>query len=183
MPGCALALEEVSEEANYPKGVFQTMLIGSSKIEGAVDDDCVRAATLTGSGPAGSAVAETAGRNLKKTVLELGGSDPFVVLDDADLGAAVETCVTARNQDGGQPCLAAKRSIVHTDVYDEFVDAAEDLTVGDPTDEDTDMGPQADAHLIANLHEQVEASIEAGATVLPKANRSAERASSTCRRC
>jgi len=170
VPGCALALEEVFEEAGYPEGVFQTLLVGSSKIDDVLRDDRVRAATLTGSGPAGRAVAETAGNQLKKTVLELGGSDPFVVLDDADLEAAVETGVMARTQNGGQSCIAAKRFIVHTDVYDEyvdrFVDAFEALTVGEPTDEETDVGPQADPDLMAELHEQVTQSVEAGATVV-----------------
>jgi succinate-semialdehyde dehydrogenase/glutarate-semialdehyde dehydrogenase len=170
VPGCAMALQEVFQEAGYPEGAFQTLLVGSGKIEGVLEDDRVRAATLTGSGPAGRAVAETAGRNLKKTVLELGGSDPFIVLDDADIEAAVDTGVTARTQNGGQSCIAAKRFIVHTDVYDEYVDrlvdAFENLTVGDPMDEDVDMGAQADPDLMAELHEQVEQSVEAGATVL-----------------
>ena len=170
VPGCALALEEVFEEAGYPEGVFQTLLVGSGKVEDVLTDDRVRAATLTGSGPAGRAVAETAGRELKKTVLELGGSDPFVVLDDADIEAAVETGVQARNQNGGQSCIAAKRFIVHEAVYDEYVDelvdAFENLTVGDPMDEDTDIGSQADPDLMAELHEQVQASVDAGATVL-----------------
>jgi succinate-semialdehyde dehydrogenase/glutarate-semialdehyde dehydrogenase len=115
-------------------------------------------------------VASAAGTNLKKTVLELGGSDPFVVLDDANLGAAAETGAWARNLNGGQSCIAAKRFVVHTDVYDEFVDLlveeTEALTVGDPTDEETDVGPQAREDLMWDLHEQVERSIEAGATVL-----------------
>ncbi|WP_340100069.1 NAD-dependent succinate-semialdehyde dehydrogenase [Salinibaculum salinum] len=170
VPGCALALEEVFEEAGYPEGVFQTLLIGSSKVDGILADDRVRAATLTGSGPAGRAVAETAGKNLKKTVLELGGSDPFIVLDDADLEAAVETGVQARTLNGGQSCIAAKRFIVHEAVYDEYVDrlvdAFENLTVGDPTDQETDVGPQADPDLMEELHDQVQQSIDAGATVL-----------------
>ena len=170
VPGCALALEEVFAEAGYPEGVFQTMLIGSEQVEDVLADDRVRAATLTGSGPAGSAVAETAGKHLKKTVLELGGSDPFVVLEDADLERAVETGVLARTQNGGQSCIAAKRFIVHEVVYDEYVDrlvaAFEELTVGDPMDEATDVGPQADPDLMAELHEQIRESVEAGATVL-----------------
>jgi succinate-semialdehyde dehydrogenase/glutarate-semialdehyde dehydrogenase len=170
VPGCAVALEEVFREAGYPAGVFQTLLIGSDRVDDVLADDRVRAATLTGSGPAGRTVAETAGRHLKKTVLELGGSDPFVVLDDADLDAAVETGVLARTQNGGQSCIAAKRFVVHTEVYDEYVDrlvdAFEALTVGDPMAEDTDVGPQADPDLMADLHEQVEASVDAGATLL-----------------
>ncbi|GGM48565.1 NAD-dependent succinate-semialdehyde dehydrogenase [Haloarcula argentinensis] len=170
VPGCALALEEVFAEAGYPDGAFQTLLVGSSDVDGILADDRVRAATLTGSGPAGRAVAETAGKHLKKTVLELGGSDPFIVLDDADLDAALETGVQARTLNGGQSCIAAKRFIVHTDVYEEYVDglvaAFEDLTVGDPMSDETDVGPQADPDLMAELHDQVQASVDAGATVL-----------------
>ncbi|MFP8952241.1 NAD-dependent succinate-semialdehyde dehydrogenase [Natrialbaceae archaeon A-arb3/5] len=170
VPGCALALEEVFTEAGFPEGVFQTLLVGSDEVDDVLADDRVKAATLTGSGPAGRAVAATAGENLKKTVLELGGSDPFVVLDDADLDAAAETGVWARNQNGGQSCIAAKRFIVEEAVYDEYVDklAAEfaDLVVGDPMDEETDVGAQASPDLMDDLHEQVEASVEAGATVV-----------------
>ncbi|WP_121822288.1 NAD-dependent succinate-semialdehyde dehydrogenase [Halostella salina] len=170
VPGCARAIEDVLREAGYPEGVFQTLLVGSDAVDDVLADDRVRAATLTGSGPAGSAVASTAGEHIKKTVLELGGSDPFVVLDDADLDDAAETGAWARNLNGGQSCIAAKRFVVHTAVYDEFVDRLVDeveaLTVGDPTDEATDVGPQASADLMADLHEQVEASIDAGATVL-----------------
>ena len=169
VPGCALALEEVFREAGYPEGVFQTLLIESDAVEDVLTDDRVRAATLTGSGPAGRAVAETAGKHLKKTVLELGGSDPFIVFPDADLKAAIETGIHARNQNGGQSCIAAKRFLVHTDVYEEFlsglVDGFEDLVVGDPMDDKTDVGPQASPGLMETLHEQVEASVDAGATI------------------
>jgi succinate-semialdehyde dehydrogenase/glutarate-semialdehyde dehydrogenase len=170
VPGCALAIEEVFEEAGYPEGAFQTVLAPSDLVDDVLADDRVRAATLTGSGPAGRAVAASAGENLKKTVLELGGSDPFVVLDDADLDAAAETGAWARNLNGGQSCIAAKRFVVHTDVYDAFleklVDEIESLTVGDPMDEATDVGPQAREDLMETLHEQVRASVEAGATVV-----------------
>ena len=170
VPGCAVAIEEVFREAGYPDGVFQSLLIPSDLVDDIVADDRVRAATVTGSGPAGSAVASTAGENLKKTVLELGGSDPFVVLDDADVDDAAETGAWARNLNGGQSCIAAKRFVVHADVHDEFLDRfveeVEALAVGDPTDEDTDVGPQARAGLLEDLHEQVQASVEAGATVL-----------------
>jgi len=170
VPGCAMALEEVFEEAGYPEGAFQTLLVGSDRMDDVIADDRIRAATLTGSGPAGRAVAETAGRHLKKTVLELGGSDPFIVLDDADLDSAVETGVVARTLNGGQSCIAAKRFVLHDAIAEEFTDRLvaefEDLRVGDPMDEDTDVGPQADPDLMADLHEQVEASVEAGATVL-----------------
>lgn len=169
VPGCALAIEEVFREAGYPEGVFQSLLIPSDLVEDIVSDERVRAATLTGSGPAGRAVAASAGENLKKTVLELGGSDPFVVLDDADIEAAADVGVRARTQNGGQSCIAAKRFIVHTDVYEPFVERLiegfDSLVVGDPTDEDTDVGPQARPDLMRELHEQVAASVEAGATV------------------
>lgn len=167
VPGCALAIEQVFREAGYPEDVFQSLLIPSDLVDDVITDDRVRAATITGSGPAGQAVASTAGEHLKKTVLELGGSDPYVVLDDADLSTAAETGAWARNQNGGQSCIAAKRFVVHTDVYDDFldrfVDEIESLTVGDPTDEDTDVGPQARQGLLDDLHEQVEDSVEAGA--------------------
>ncbi len=169
VPGCALAIEEVFRKAGYPEGVFQTLLVGSSEVDDILKDDRVRAATLTGSGPAGRAVAKTAGEHLKKTVLELGGSDPFVVLEDADLREAAETGAWARNLNGGQSCIAAKRFVVHTEVYEEFLDhfvrEVEDLTVGDPTKEETDVGPQADERLMNQLHEQVQQSVDAGANV------------------
>jgi len=170
VPGCALAVEQVFRDAGYPEGTFQSLLIPSDLVDDALADDRVRAATLTGSAGAGRAVASTAGEQLEKTVLELGGSDPFVVLDDADLEAAVETGAWARNQNGGQSCIAAKRFVVHEAVYDQFLDrfveAVESLAVGDPMDEDTDVGPQADEDLMSELHEQVEDSVEAGATVV-----------------
>ncbi|WP_276271995.1 NAD-dependent succinate-semialdehyde dehydrogenase [Haloarcula litorea] len=170
VPECAIAIEEVFEEAGYPDDVFQSLLVGSDLVDGILEDDRVRAATLTGSGPAGRSVASTAGEQLKKTVLELGGSDPFVVLDDADVAAAAETGAWARNLNSGQSCIAAKRFVVHTDVYDEFLDRfveeVESLTVGDPMDEDTDVGPQAREGLLEDLHEQVSESVDAGAEVL-----------------
>jgi succinate-semialdehyde dehydrogenase/glutarate-semialdehyde dehydrogenase len=170
VPGCAMAIEEVFREAGYPEGVFKSLLIPSDQVADIIADDRVRAATLTGSGPAGRSVAATAGENLKKTVLELGGSDPFVVLDDADVEAAAETGTWARNQNGGQSCIAAKRFVVHTAVYDEFLDAfraeIESLVVGDPMDEQTDLGPQARPDLLDDLHEQVQASVDAGATLV-----------------
>ncbi len=170
VPGCALAIESVFRDAGYPEGVFQSLLIPSDRVETVLADDRVRAATVTGSGPAGRAVAATAGDHLMKTVLELGGSDPFVVLDDADVAAAADTGTQARNQNGGQSCIAAKRFVVHTDVYDEFlrrfVDEFESLVVGDPMDDETDIGPQARPELLSDLHEQVTESVDAGATVV-----------------
>ena len=170
VPGCALALEQLFRDAGYPAGVFQSVLAPADLVDDVIADDRVQAATLTGSGPAGRAVASTAGDNLKKTVLELGGSDPFVVLEDADLKAAAERGAWARNQNGGQSCIAAKRFVVVDDVYDAFVDqlvaATEALTVGDPLDPSTDVGPQASPRFLETLHDQVTASVEAGATVL-----------------
>jgi len=170
VPGCAEAIADVLRKAGYPEGVFQSLLAPSDLVDDIVADDRVRAATVTGSGPAGRAVASAAGDELKKTVLELGGSDPFVVLDDADLAAAAETGAWARTLNGGQSCIAAKRFVVHTDVYeaflDRFVDEVEAFTVGDPMDEDTEVGPQARRDLRDDLHKQVRASVEAGATVV-----------------
>lgn len=170
VPGCATAIEEIFEEAGYPEGVFQTLLVGSDAVDDVLADHRIRGVTLTGSEVAGQAVAATAGENLKKTVLELGGSDPYIVLDDADLDAAAETGAWARLQNGGQSCIAAKRFFVHTDVYEAFTDRLveemEALTVGDPMDEDTDIGPQASFDLMDDLHEQVERSVAAGATVV-----------------
>nr|WP_276235121.1 NAD-dependent succinate-semialdehyde dehydrogenase [Halosegnis sp. DT85] len=169
VPECALAIESVFEEAGFPEGVFRTLVVGSERAEEVIRDDRVRAVTLTGSEPAGRAVGGAAGEELKPSVLELGGSDPFVVLDDADLAAAASVGASARTLNSGQSCIAAKRFVVHTDVYDEFLERfvaeMESLVVGDPTDEGTDVGPQAREDLMAEVHEQVTASVEAGATV------------------
>jgi succinate-semialdehyde dehydrogenase/glutarate-semialdehyde dehydrogenase len=166
VPGCARAIEDVFERAGAPDGAFTSLLIGSSGIDDVIEDDRVRAVTLTGSDGAGRAVAETAGSQLKKTVLELGGSDPFVVLEDAPMEETVETAVRARLINNGQSCIAAKRFIVVEDVYDEFVDRFVDemasQTVGDPTDEATDLGPQAREDLMSDLHEQVAETVERG---------------------
>jgi len=169
VPGCATAIQDVFEEAGYPEGIFTTLMVGSDAIGDVISDDRVRAVTLTGSEGAGRSVGETAGRNLKHHVLELGGSDPFVVLDDAPMERACEVGARARIINSGQSCIAAKRFIVHEDVYDEFldvfIDEIESLQTGDPTDDDTDVGPQAREGLMADLHEQVEATVEQGATV------------------
>jgi len=170
VPRCALAIEEVFKEAGFPEGCFTTLLVDSSSVPGIVEDDRVAAVTLTGSEYAGRSVAETAGRNLKKCVLELGGSDPYVVLEDADITEAAKTGARARNQNSGQSCIAAKRFIVVEDIYEEFLDEltaeVESLKVGDPTVESTDVGPQASEDLLKELHRQVEASVDAGATVV-----------------
>jgi succinate-semialdehyde dehydrogenase/glutarate-semialdehyde dehydrogenase len=169
VPGCAEAIAEVFDDAGYPDGAFETLLIEVDQVSDVIADDRIRAVTLTGSGPAGRAVASTAGENLKKTVLELGGSDPFIVLDDADITAAAEAGAWARTLNNGQSCIAAKRFIVHSDIYDVFLDRLRDemisYTIGDPLDETTDVGPQARNDLCANLHSQVERSVEAGATL------------------
>ena len=170
VPGSALAIEAVFEDAGFPEDAFQTLLIGSDTVESILTDERCRAATLTGSNAAGEAVASTAGGQAKKTVLELGGSDPFVVLDDAPIEETVEQAVYGRTQNNGESCIAAKRFVVHTDVYDEFrerfVEEMEALTVGDPTDEDVDVGPQAQQSLLEDLHEQVEETVDAGGELL-----------------
>lgn len=169
VPGCAQAIEGVFREAGYPEGVFQTLLIGSGQVERVLTDDRVRAATLTGSEYAGRAVGETAGHEIKKTVLELGGSDPFIVLDDADLGRAAEIGARARCINSGQSCIAAKRFIVHERVYDDFLDSfvaeMKQLKIGDPMSAETDVGPQTREDLMDDLHDQVERTIGQGATV------------------
>ncbi|MFC4544492.1 NAD-dependent succinate-semialdehyde dehydrogenase [Halosolutus amylolyticus] len=166
VPGCARAIEDVFREAGYPDGAFSSLLIDSDEIDAVLEDDRIAGVTLTGSDGAGRAVAETAGNELTKTVLELGGSDPFVVLDDAPMEKTVETAVQARLINNGQSCIAAKRFIVHTDVYDEFLDRFVDemdaQVVGDPMDEKTDIGPQAREDLMDDLHEQVEETIDRG---------------------
>lgn len=170
VPGCALAIDEVFREAGYPDGVFQSLLIPSDRVDNLIADDRIRAVTLTGSDQAGRAVAASAGDHLKKTVLELGGSDPFVILDDADIETAAEAGAWARTQNGGQSCIAAKRFLVQTDIYDafleKFVQEMNALEVGEPMDEDTDVGPQAREHLMEELHTQVEASITPGAETI-----------------
>lgn len=144
VPQTALYLEELFREAGFPDDVFQTLLIGSGTIERVLRDDRVVAATLTGSAPAGQSVASIAGDALKPTVLELGGSDPFIVMPSADLAAAAGVAVTSRNQNNGQSCISAKRFFVHRDVAEEFTrlfaEKIAALTVGDPMDPDTDVG-------------------------------------------
>ena len=170
VPQCALAIEDVLRGAGFDDDEFQTLLVGSELVETILDDPRVRAATLTGSGPAGGSVASAAGRRIKKTVLELGGSDPFVVMPSADLAAAVETAVAARTVNNGQSCIAAKRFIVHQDVYDEFEDAfvsrMSALRVGDPLDPATQVGPLATATIRDEVHAQVEETVAAGARLL-----------------
>ena len=170
VPQCALALEEVFQEAGFPAGAFQNLFISNEQVATVLEDQRVRAATLTGSERAGSAVAGKAGQQLKKTVLELGGSDPFIVLADADIDRAVAVAVKARMQNCGQSCIAAKRFIVVREVADAFTDAfvqqMEALQQGNPNDDATDYGPMARADLADQLAEQVETSVAQGAELL-----------------
>ena len=170
VPRCALAIEDVLRDAGLAGGAFQTLLIEAGRVGRVIDDARVAAVTLTGSDRAGQAVARQAGSALKKTVLELGGSDPFIVLPSADLDAAVETAVRARIVNNGQSCIAAKRFIVADAVAGEFerrfVQAFEALTVGDPMDPATAVGPLATADGLATLDAQVRRSVDAGATLL-----------------
>ncbi|MGH9816444.1 MAG: aldehyde dehydrogenase family protein, partial [Candidatus Acidiferrales bacterium] len=167
---CALALQEIFRRAGFPEGAFQALLMSPKRVARVIADRRVKAVTLTGSDVAGSKVAEQAGKHIKKTVLELGGSDPFMVLPSADLGAAVKTAVIARNINSGQSCIAAKRFIVHARVYAEFegrmVNELERLKVGDPMDADTDVGPLATAQILETVERQVNESVQAGARLL-----------------
>jgi succinate-semialdehyde dehydrogenase/glutarate-semialdehyde dehydrogenase len=167
VPQSALAIEDVFREAGVPEGVFQTLLIGSGAVDRLIADHRVAGVTLTGSEKAGSLVAESAGRSLKKTVLELGGSDPFIVLADADLKTAATVACRARNQNNGQSCIAAKRFIVEEPVADEFerlfTAAVAALKVGNPMDRANQVGPLAREDLIADLERQVTESVRLGA--------------------
>jgi succinate-semialdehyde dehydrogenase/glutarate-semialdehyde dehydrogenase len=169
VPQTALYLGELFARAGFPPGAFQTLLVGSDAVEKILTDPRVRAATLTGSENAGRSIAAIAGRELKKTVLELGGSDPFLVLPTADLDRAAQVATTSRCQNNGQSCIAAKRFIVHTDVYDQFVDAfvahMSALTVGDPMMDRTDVGPLATEQGRADVEELVADAVGKGATV------------------
>ncbi|MET9116515.1 NADP-dependent succinic semialdehyde dehydrogenase [Streptomyces longwoodensis] len=170
VPQTALYLEDLFHRAGFPVGCFQTLLVGSGAIDDILRDERVKAATLTGSEPAGRAVASTAGEMIKKTVLELGGSDPFIVMPSADLDRAAQVAVTARVQNNGQSCIAAKRFIVHTDVYDafaeRFVAGMRALRVGDPLEEDTEVGPLASERGREDLEELVDDARRGGARVL-----------------
>ena len=170
VPQCALFLEDLFRRAGFAEGVFQTLLIETDQVPAVLDDPRIAAATLTGSERAGSAVAAQAGRNVKKTVLELGGSDPFLVMPSADLDIAVPTAITARTINNGQSCIAAKRFLVHEAVADEFtrrfVDGMAALRVGDPMDDATEVGPLATPAILEALDSQVRRSVAAGAKVL-----------------
>ncbi len=170
VPQCALALETIFKGAGFPVGTFQTLLIESRQVESVLRDSRVKAATLTGSEPAGQSVASIAGQELKKTLLELGGSDPFIVLEDADLEEAATVAVTARMLNNGQSCIAAKRFILHDSIADKFekllLTKFQSLKVGDPTDENTDIGPLATPAILKDLDLQVEKTIKMGAKAL-----------------
>jgi succinate-semialdehyde dehydrogenase / glutarate-semialdehyde dehydrogenase len=170
VPQCALAIEDIFRRAGFVDGAFQTLLVGSDAVEGIIADPRVSAVTLTGSEAAGRSVAALAGRSLKKSVLELGGSDPFVVMPSADLESAVSTAVTARMINNGQSCIAAKRFIVHEKIYDEFlskfVARVAAIRIGDPMDEQTELGPLATAAIRDGLDAQVKTSVAKGARVL-----------------
>lgn len=174
VPRSALAIQEIFEDAGFERGVFQTLLIKSDKVESILKDTRMRAATLTGSEGAGSAVASTAGKKFKKTVLELGGSDPFIVMPSADLDEAVEAAVKGRTLNNGQSCIAAKRFIIHQDIYDQFenlfITKIENLKVGNPMSDETDIGPLATAQIRKDLDKQVQDSVAAGAEVLTGAH-------------
>lgn len=170
VPGCALAIEKIFHDAEFPQDLFRTVLIGNDVVARIIEHPDVKAATLTGSTPAGQAVGSKAGQALKKTVLELGGSDPYLILKDADLDSAVDTCVSSRLINGGQSCIAAKRFIVVKEVRknfeDKFVAKMKSKKMGNPLEEGVDVGPQARVDLRNALHRQVVISIEKGARLL-----------------
>jgi succinate-semialdehyde dehydrogenase/glutarate-semialdehyde dehydrogenase len=168
--GCALLIEEVFNEAGFPENLFRTIIVPSKKMDNVIKNKNIKAVTLTGSVPAGKSVAAIAGSVLKKTVLELGGSDPYIILEDADLENSVETCVNSRLINGGQSCIAAKRFIVVDKIYQKFEDLyvklMKEKKMGNPFDKVNHLGPQASKTLRDDLHKQVEVSIEKGAKLL-----------------
>src|SRR5213595_1360412 len=175
VPRCALAIEEIFCRAGFEDGVFQTLLIEPEQVEKLIVDSRVKAVTVTGSEKAGGAVASTAARQIKKSVLELGGSDAFIVMPSADFESALSTAIKARTVNTGQSCIAAKRLFIADEIYDEFLDQFVDrmraLKVGDPTDETTEIGPLATEHILQGVHDQVQKSIAAGAKLLTGGNR------------
>ena len=170
VPQCALAIEQIFKDAGFPENLFRTLLIGARQVESVLDHDSVFAVSLTGSEPAGRKVASAAGARLKKSVMELGGSDPFIVLSDADLDEAAKIATLSRCGNTGQTCIAAKRFIVQDEVYDDFVAKLSEnmskLIVGNPLDQKTDMGPMSSGPLRQELQEQVNRCVEAGGKVL-----------------
>jgi succinate-semialdehyde dehydrogenase/glutarate-semialdehyde dehydrogenase len=172
---CALAIEQILCRAGFDDGVFQTLFIEPEKVEKIIVDPRVKAVTLTGSEKAGSAVASTAAREIKKSVLELGGSDAFIVMSSADFESALSTAVKARTINTGQSCIAAKRFFIADEIYDKFLDQFVDrmraLNVGDPMDPATEIGPLATEQILQGVHDQVQKSIAAGAKLLAGGNR------------
>jgi len=179
VPQCALAIEAIFRDGGFTDGEFQSLLITSEQVQKVLDDERVKAATLTGSEPAGASVASTAAKRIKKSVLELGGSDPFVVMTSANVEEAVNTAVRARIVNNGQSCIAAKRFIVHEKIADEFekrfVTAMNALKIGDPMDESTDVGPLATPQIVSDIDAQVQRSVAAGAKLLTGGKRLGER--------
>ena len=174
VPGCALAIERVFRDAGFPPGVFTTLLVDASEVESIINHPAIAAVTLTGSGRAGMAVAAQAGKALKKTVLELGGSDPFIVLPDADIEATARAAASARNINSGQSCIAAKRFIVvgSAEAFArQMARFVSEMKVGDPTDQSTEIGPLARLDLLENLDAQVRRTVEAGANRLTGGHR------------
>ena len=175
VPQCALAIEEIFCRAGFDEGIFQTLVIEAEQVEGVIVDPRLKAVTLTGSEKAGSAVAGAAAREIKKSVLELGGSDAFIVMPSADFEATLNTAIKARTINSGQSCIAAKRFLIADQVYDEFlrqfVEGMRALKVGDPLDETTQIGPLATEQILNGVHEQVQQSIAAGAKLLTGGNR------------
>ena len=170
VPGCALAIEEIFREAGFPENVFRTLLIGSKQVAKVIQHNAIKAVSLTGSTPAGKSVAALAGSELKKCVLELGGSDPYLILEDANIEDAAKKCAAGRLLNAGQSCIGAKRFIVDEKVYahflEEFTHEMAAAQFGDPTDEESDMGPLARADLRDELHQQVVNSVAKGAEVI-----------------
>lgn len=168
--GCALAIEDVFRKAGFPENLFRTLLVSSKNVNEVISNKKVQAVTLTGSVPAGKSVASIAGSLIKKTVLELGGSDPYIILEDADLEKAALSCVTSRLINAGQSCIAAKRFIIVESIFDEFeklfLDLMSKKKMGDPLDEKNDLGPQASIKLRDELHDQVLKSVEQGAELI-----------------
>jgi succinate-semialdehyde dehydrogenase / glutarate-semialdehyde dehydrogenase len=175
VPQCALAIEQILCRAGFEDGVFQTLLIEPEQVEKIIVDPRVKAVTLTGSEKAGSVVASTAARQIKKSVLELGGSDAFIVMPGADFESALSTAVKARTVNTGQSCIAAKRLLIADEIYDEFLDQFVDrmraLKVGDPMDPATEIGPVATEQILRGVHDQVQKSIAKGAKLLTGGNR------------
>src|SRR5438477_5822433 len=175
VPQCTLAIEEIFCRAGFDEGVFQTLLIDAEQVENVIIDSRVAGVTLTGSEKAGSAVASIAARHIKKSVLELGGSDPFIVMPSADFESALGIAIKARTISSGQPCIAAKIFLVADQIYDEFlrqfVERVRALKIGDPLDETTEIGPLATEQILQGVNEQVQKSIAAGAKLMTGGNR------------